>query len=32
MIIRWGKEEVVAEAAMKGNKRNNDDDGNEFLY
>jgi hypothetical protein len=31
MIIRWGKEEVVAEAAMKGNKRNNDD-GNEFLY
>jgi hypothetical protein len=25
MIIRWGKEEVVAEAAMKANKRNNDD-------
>jgi hypothetical protein len=33
MIIRWGKEEVVAEAVMKGNKTDNDDDGNnEFLY
>jgi hypothetical protein len=32
MIIMWGREEVV-EAVMKGNKRNNDDDGNnEFLY
>jgi hypothetical protein len=31
MIIRWGRE-VVAEAAMKGNKRNNDDGNNEFLY
>ena len=32
MIIRWGKEEVV-EAVMKGNKTDNDDDGNnEFLY
>lgn len=30
MIIRWGREEIV-EAAMKGNKRNNDD-GYEFLY
>jgi hypothetical protein len=31
MITRWGREEVV-EAVMKGNKRDNDDDGNEFLY
>jgi hypothetical protein len=31
MIIRWGREEVV-KAVMKGNNRDNDDDGNEFLY
>jgi hypothetical protein len=32
LIIRWGKEEVV-KAVMKGNKTDNDDDGNnEFLY
>ena len=31
MIIRWGKEEVV-EAVMKGNRTNNDDGNNEFLY
>jgi hypothetical protein len=31
MIIRWGKEEVV-EAVMKGNRTNDDDGNNEFLY
>jgi hypothetical protein len=32
MIIRWEKKEVV-KAVMKGNKRDNDDYGNnEFLY